>query len=125
MLPLGVALLLAPEALRPLWPWTLTPLTAQAIGAWLLSLGVAAAHSSWENDWSRVQIATSSYTVFGVLQLMALARFSQELQWDRPVAWLYVSFLVSVLGLGVYGWWRSARPGYAVALRLPVPVPGE
>jgi hypothetical protein len=51
---LGLALLFAPlEAMR-LWPWTLTPLTARAIGAWLVGLGIAAAHETWENDLLRV-----------------------------------------------------------------------
>lgn len=109
MVVLGLGLLLAPTTVAVVWPWPLTPLTGRAIGAWLLALGVAAAHASWENDWRRVQVATLSYTVFGALQLLALARYPDEMQWSRPAAWLYVLFLLSVLGLGVYGWRRSAQ----------------
>ena len=39
---LGIALFAAPVAAAPLWPWKLTPIMAQAIGAWLIGLGVAA-----------------------------------------------------------------------------------
>ncbi|HEX6290866.1 MAG TPA: hypothetical protein VFZ66_16900 [Herpetosiphonaceae bacterium] len=109
MLPLGAALFLAPQATAPLWPWTLTPLTGRAVGAWLLALGVAAAHSSWENDWQRVHIATISYTVLGGFQLLGLIRYPQVVDWSRPSAWLYVVFLVSVLLVGLYGWRQSAR----------------
>lgn len=109
MAPLGLALLLAPTLVAPIWPWALTPLTARAIGAWLLSLGVAALHASWENDWRRVQVATLSYTVFGGLQLLALLRYPQELRWADPAAWLYLAFILSVLLVGVYGWRRSTR----------------
>lgn len=109
LLPLGAGLLLLPELVRPLWPWTLTPLTAQAIGAWLLALGVAAAHSASENDWRRVQVATLSYTVFAVLQLGALVRYPGQIAWDRPAALLYLVFMLSVLLIGLYGWWGSMR----------------
>lgn len=113
MLPLGLGLLLAPESVRGVWPWALTPLTARAVGAWLVALGVAAAHSSWEHDYRRVQVATLSYLVFGALQLGALLRYPQEIQWTRPVAWLYLLFMLSVLLIGGYGCWRAARVGSA------------
>lgn len=109
MLPLGAALFLAPQAAAPLWPWMLTPLTARAVGAWLLALGVAAAHSSRENDWQRVHIATISYTVLGFFQLLALARYPQVVDWTMPAAWIYVVFLVSILLVGLYGWRQSVR----------------
>lgn len=112
MLPLGLALLFAPVATAALWPWALTPLTGRAIGAWLVALGVAAAHTLWENDWRRIQVATLSYTVFGSLQLLALARYGQELQWGMASAWIYLVFMLSVLALGLYGTWQASRvPG--------------
>jgi hypothetical protein len=114
MIPLGVGLLLAPQAISGLWPWMLTPLTGRAIGAWSLALGVAAAHARWENDWARVQVATISYTVFGVFELIALARYPGALDWSTPQAWIYVLFLLSALVVGAYGWRRSARD---IALR--------
>ena len=45
LLGLGIALFAAPGAAAPLWPWQLTPMMAQAIGAWLIALGVAAGHA--------------------------------------------------------------------------------
>jgi len=109
MIPLGIALLVAPDATIGIWPWKLTPLVGRAIGAWSLALGVAAAHATWENDWARVQVATMSYTVFGVFELIALARYTGSVDWGTPKAWVYVLFLVSVLVVGVYGWRRSSR----------------
>ena len=49
---MGAALFVAPERASGWWPWTLTPLTGRAIGAWVFSLGIAAAHSLWERDAS-------------------------------------------------------------------------
>ncbi|MFN2488272.1 MAG: hypothetical protein ABR529_00715 [Actinomycetota bacterium] len=102
---LGIVLFVAPEATSGTWPWALTPLTARAIGAWLLGIGVAVAHVLRENDLLRVRPAMVSYAVLGVLQLVALARYTAELDWDRAPAWLYLAFLVSMLVAGLLGWW--------------------
>src|SRR5262249_60688994 len=40
----GIALFAAPAQAAPLWPWHLTPMLAQATGAWLIALPVASAH---------------------------------------------------------------------------------
>jgi hypothetical protein len=116
MAPLGLALLLAPAAAAPLWPWALTPLTARAVGAWLISLGVAAGHVAWENDRRRVRPASSSYLVLAALELLALLRYGGELRWGEPGPWLYVLFLLVMLGLG--GWLSLGR-------RTPSPTPAR
>jgi hypothetical protein len=109
MIPLGLALLIVPQATFGIWPWGLTELTGRAIGAWSLALGVAAAHATWENDWARVHVATMSYTVFGVFELIALARYTGQVDWSKPQSWIYVLFLLSVLVVGIYGWRYSSR----------------
>lgn len=108
MIPLGLALLLAPGATIGQWPWALTPLTGRAIGAWSLALGIAAAQSYWENDWARVHLATISYTVFGAFELIALVRYPGTVDWAEPQGWIYVVFLATVLVIGIYGWRQSA-----------------
>jgi hypothetical protein len=109
MLPLGLALFIAPQAALLIWPWALTPLTARAVGAWLLGLGVAAAQSVWENDWERVAIATTIYVVLGVLELLAVLRYPQFMDWSRLNAWVYLIFVLSILVFGIYGWLRVRR----------------
>ena len=108
LLPLGVTLLAAPEIAAQVWPWTLTPLTGRAIGAWLLGLGVAAVQAVGEDDWRRIQPATMSYVVFGSLELVAVARFPGEISWNTASAWVFLLFLLSALYAGFYGWWRAS-----------------
>jgi hypothetical protein len=110
LVPLGVALLVIPTIAGGIWPWTLTPLTGRAIGAWLLGLGIAAIHAVRENDWGRIRPATMSYVAFGGLQLVALVRYPSELDWAVPQTWVYLLFLLSALGAGAYGWWQATRP---------------
>lgn len=107
MAPLGLALLLAPGAAAPLWPWALTPLTARTAGAWLVSLALAAGHVAWEHDHRRVRPASASYLALAALELVALARYSGEVRWGEPGAWIYLLFLLVMLALG--GWLSLAR----------------
>src|SRR5579859_737942 len=76
MVGLGAALFLAPDVTKGIWPWMLTPLTARAVGAWMLGLGAAVVQSYRENDWERIQLAMVGDVVLGVLELGAVARFS-------------------------------------------------
>jgi len=50
----------------------------------------------WENDWIRIRIATVSYTVLGILELVALLRYSGDFTWGWRGS-VYTAFVVSVL----------------------------
>jgi hypothetical protein len=103
MLAVGVALFVVPLVAAVLWPWELTPLTGRAVGAWLIGLGVAAAHMAWERDWRRVLPASTMFAIFGALELVVLLRFLRGLEWDATRAWIYCLFLLSMLAVGLYG----------------------
>ena len=107
MLAIGTSLFAASTITLALWPWALTPLTARAIGAWLLGIGVAALHGVRENDLSRIRPLGGGYTVFAILQFVALARYSGDVAWGAPAALVYVAFLASILPIGLYGWFGA------------------
>ena len=101
LLALGATLLVAPLAGARLWPWTLTPLTGRAIGAWLFSLGVAAVHALVERDLHRLRPAAWGYLTIAVLEAVALARYPDPVRWGSAAAWCYLAFLASMLVAGV------------------------
>jgi len=103
MVALGTALVIAPADAASLWPWTVTPLTGRAIGTFVLSQGVLSIVVFRERDWSRVRPGMLQMLVVGGLQLVALARFSDTLDWDAAGAWVYLAFVASVFALGAYG----------------------
>jgi hypothetical protein len=107
LLGVGLALFVNPATSEALWPWTLTPLTARAVAAWLIAFGVAAFLALRERDLGRLATAAVTYTVFGVLQLVALVRFSGTVDWSRVSAWVYLALLISIVLAGGYGWARS------------------
>ena len=103
MVALGTALVIAPVDAASLWPWQVTPLTGRAIGTFVLAQGVLALTVCRERDWSRARPAMFQFVVLGSLHLVAVARFSDTLDWDSAGAWIYLAFVVSVLAVGAYG----------------------
>jgi hypothetical protein len=100
LLGFGIALFAVPGSAAPLWPWTLTPLVAQATGAWLISLGVAAAHALVERDARRLRPGAVGYILLAVLQAIALARYPHEFAWGSASGIVYLIFLVTILLTG-------------------------
>jgi hypothetical protein len=100
MVPVGLALFVAPERAARLWPWPLTPLTGRAVGAWVLSLGLAAAQSLWENDARRVRLAAIGYITLGILEVIACVRFLDDVDWSTPQALVFIAFLASMVVVG-------------------------
>lgn len=88
-------LLFVRPGLLAAWPWPLTPLTSRAVGAWLISFGVAAGAALVENDLARLRVPAIAYLVFALAELVALLRFAGDLRWGAA-AWTYLAFLVFV-----------------------------
>jgi hypothetical protein len=114
---LGIALFLFPNFMIPLWVWDLTPLTSAAAGAWLIGIGVTLAWAIWENDWRRLPGMMLTYLSFGILQLVAVARYGEQMDWNSPYAWLYMGFLVSIVAMGGLGALFARRATYPPARR--------
>ncbi|SFN85338.1 hypothetical protein SAMN05660359_00262 [Geodermatophilus obscurus] len=110
LLAVGAAISVTPSTATTLWPWTLTPLTARVVGAWLIAFGIATALAALAGDLERLRTATIAYTVFGVLQLVVVLLHRDHVAWDRPVAWLYVAAAVAVTITGAEGWRRAPVP---------------
>ena len=120
----GIFLFLLSESTDRLFAWTIEPpLTARAVGAWLLALTAGLVVTLWENDWTRIRVAAPTYVAMALLQFVALARYSDTLDWSGLGAWLYVGYLASVLLLGLYGIRRSW--GAASAAPTPAPATGS
>jgi hypothetical protein len=96
MLLVGAVLLVAPHEVKGMWPWELTPLTARAIGAWLIGLGVAAGHAAREADAERVRPLTAGSIAFVVLETIALIRYGDEMEWASVSGVAYLAFLAAI-----------------------------
>ncbi len=106
---LGLGLLLFPEPVATFWPWTLTPLTARAIGAWLLPIGMAGVWVVFENDLGRSRILSTVYVFYAILLIGALARFREEVDWSHSSAWALAAMVALILVTGIAGRVAAAR----------------
>jgi|LGOV01.1.fsa_nt_gb hypothetical protein len=117
MLSIGCALFLFPEATKDsIWPWALSILTARAIGAWLLGIGLLAAHILIENDYRRVRNALLALMVGSTLELVSLWRLADDegpsgevINWGGTGIWIYIAFLLSIIVIGIHGWLTLRR----------------
>lgn len=101
----GVALLVAPEWATGGWPWPLTPLTARAVGAWLVGLGWAAGHARLVDDADDVRPLGLTGATFVVLQAVALLRHGDALAWG---SWPAAAYVVGLAWTAVVAGWILA-----------------
>jgi len=111
LLVVGVLLYVRPTTVTWIWPWAMTPFTGRVVAAWLLAFGLATALAAVAGDLRRLRTAAIAYTVFGVFVLVAVARFPDTPDWDRPAAWVLVAMAAAVVVTGAAGWWAAPRPG--------------
>jgi hypothetical protein len=65
------------------------------------------------------------------MQVLMLVRFSEDVRWEDPSAWVYLAILLSLFVLGGYGWFAESRrrsgpvgePVIAATLLPPPPEP--
>jgi hypothetical protein len=99
----GVGLLLAPNATAERWPWPLTTLTAQAMSAWFLGVGVLVALHVRDGDAVRARRLWPAAVILCVLQGIALARYPDLFDWSSIAGVAYVALFVLVGAVGVWG----------------------
>jgi len=90
----GLGLFLAPERMAALWPWPVTPLAARAVSSWMSAFGVACASLTLEDDLRHGSGTSSSLLAFCILELIVIARYAAVMDWGKPMAGLYVLFLL-------------------------------
>ena len=113
LLTTGVALLLAPDWAADAWSWPLTPLTARAIGAWLVGLGWASAHARLVDDRESVRPVGLTGAAFVVLEAVALLRYGDVVDWS---GWQAAAYVAGLAWIAVVSAWILALRGP----RLPV-----
>ena len=108
-IPFALLLFFSPQVIMPVWPWALTPLTSRAFSAWLISFSIVDLQTVWENDWQHVKIMTIGYIVFGLLAIIAMARYANEVRWLSVGSIGYLAYLLIMLVIGLYGRIRTSR----------------
>jgi hypothetical protein len=83
----AIFLFLFPGRAVAIWPWTLTPLTAQVLGA-IFALGIAGLGAPADRRWSSARILFQVAALMLALILVAGARATGELDPSNAMTWL-------------------------------------
>ncbi|GAB7006135.1 hypothetical protein JCM18899A_36080 [Nocardioides sp. AN3] len=111
----GLVMFLAPSAVIGQWPWPLTPLTCQVMGA-VFCLGCAGIGSWWDPRWSSVRLMIEVDLLMLTLMLVAAARAHDEMIAGRAYTWpLLVGCVLTIAGSAYL--WASHE------LHRPLPAP--
>ena len=96
LLALALGMFALPTVFIPLWPWTLTPLTARVVAAFFALPGVTGLLLAREPRWSAWRWLIESAILGLGLTALGIPRAWDDFQPAGPADWLYV---VSLLGL--------------------------
>lgn len=104
-----LALFLIPGQTAPLWPWSLTPLTARVVGGWWMSAAALEIMLARQKTLHTARVGLlANMLITSLLLIGALVHFSD---FDGPQAsiWLYLLFNVLFGGYSAYGWIAASR----------------
>jgi hypothetical protein len=96
---IGGIVFVAPELAIEVWPWTLTPLTAQVTGAVLSLTGLVNAGLIWDSRWSAFRVLFQAQLLSLVAIAVSLVARRDDLLWDRPLTPGLIVLVVGALGL--------------------------
>lgn len=109
----GVALflLLSPSTMIDIWPWMLTPLTAQTLGGWFALPGITAVMMGLDGRPSAIHITLQSQVIGLVLILVAAARDWDSFDTSNELTYVFVAGLSGLLaGLLALELYMRRRP---------------
>jgi hypothetical protein len=115
----ALVLLLMPMTMIEIWPWQLTPLTAQTLGGWFALPGVTALMMGLDGRWSGIRITLESQLIGLALILLGTFRAWDDVDTSNALAYVFVAgiaaLFVSLLALEWYmlGRSRASRPARA------------
>jgi hypothetical protein len=114
----ALVLLMLPQTMIDVWPWMLTPLTAQTLGGWFALPGITAVMMGLDGRPSAIRITLHSQVIGLALILVAVARAWEDIDGSSALAYVLVCGLAALL-LGLLALWAHMRSADAEARKNP------
>ena len=93
----AAVLLLSPSTMIDIWPWTLTPLTAQVLGGWFALPGVVAIMMAVDARWSAIRITLESQVLGIALILLGVIRAWSDFDTSNAVTYAFVGGISALM----------------------------
>lgn len=110
----ALSLLLSPSTMIDVWPWALTPLSAQTLGGWFALPGITGIMMGVDGRPSAIRITLHSQAIGLALILLAAARDWGSFDTGNPLTYVFVVglglLLAGLLVLAQY--MRRLSPGF-------------
>lgn len=107
----GAILFPFPGAADELWPWPLTPLTARAVAATLVGVGIVIVTIGRGECWVRTRWGVLAILTLAVLVCVALARYPNAFDWSGAQGVAFLAGLAALLAGSLYGTVAARRAG--------------
>jgi hypothetical protein len=128
MLVVGLGLLLAPQIMVRLWPWTTGQLMLQLYSMPILSYGIGSLILRRQHAWSEIRLALIAMSIFTGLEFVVSLRYRSFLDGSTISTILWLGWLAITTGmLAVLSWMayqrndgsrtRTSSPALALAHR--------
>ncbi|MCC5986112.1 MAG: hypothetical protein JJT95_00425 [Pararhodobacter sp.] len=95
----GFLLLVVPDFMIGLWPWTLTPLTARLMSAIYVLPGLVSLAIAYDGRWEGARYLLQALAFAAVLMLLAIFVARDDLDWGHPGSWTFTASLIAILVL--------------------------
>jgi hypothetical protein len=99
MLGSSAILLIFPQLMIPVWPWTLSPLTARVMAAMFALPGLVGLGVAVDGHWSSASVLFQAQAISILFFLIAIVLERDEIQWSQLGSWTYLAGLLMVLAL--------------------------
>jgi len=100
---LAFGLLLAPQIMLRLWPWSITPLLTQIYSAPFLAYGVGSLYAARQHGWSEVRIPAIATLVLALVAVVTSSMHSGLFSAANPSTWVWFCGLgLAAVGLAAF-----------------------
>jgi hypothetical protein len=93
----AVLLLLTPNIMIEVWPWTVTPLTARIMASMFILPGLVSLSMAYDGSWASARYLLKAQAISVGLMIIAIFIARADFDWASPTSWIFTAGMSGVL----------------------------
>jgi hypothetical protein len=114
VLPVGIAMFVAPVWAQPIWPWAMTPINIRLLGAFFAGAAIISFWCQRQGSWTDVLPALALYAVFASAATVASVVHFGLFAPERVITWVFFALYLFVAA-GAW-FWLATYPAVVATL---------